>query len=747
MDRRAFLQTTSAGIAGLPALSLLPARGGSITSEPPPPEAHATDDGYRPPEWLHFSRTVYFDGKTPPLYPHLRDFDAGRLVKVVARLGGNTLRFEPVSCWAYYPSKVYPVCPELDGRDLIDEVGRECRKAGIHHYCYTKFGNPFMVVGWADQHPEYADWVLRGPDGKPYGTFNNLGWNQLQKPCTTSDAFRQGILQVIRELCAYDIDGVYLDAPSNWGYTDVCYCHNCRKGFRAYSGTDLDRLQDPNDMEARTAYFRWWNQQNLDDLEAARKIIHASGKFMLCHNGAAWRPQSLRALYRIPEGFMVEHSEQVYTRLVTGLMGASMARPYHKLAQMYLGSYCLANFDQPAHCRPWAIQDACMEDGDEILMEGFANLACGNVPLYATLNRGYYGIGSGSDQPVREVYGVMQRAEAILKDSVPVPYASVVPTWEALQVWRTQRTTFNMEMTEGFALAMLDERLNLDVCPSTEVTPQWLQNQRVVALCGASGVSAEQARILTDWVREGGSLLATYDTGFCDALGHVHPGGMLQEVLGVQIKGEPLISLPECYYRVKQVHPALGESRRGDLVLGDTQLIPVAAVSEAQVLADCWNLGTGEMRGPAIVANTYGKGRTLYVSGSPEAHYVASRVSSMRRLLASMVRYLAHDAPPPFTLSAPRGVYGVLRQATNGDRVLWLLANVGYKDADIGRMRQEYVPLANVQVGVWVPSGRKVKGVRLVRADKSIPHTMENGYAAVEIPALHVAEIVHFELE
>ena len=46
-----------------------------------------------------------------------------------------------------------------------------------------------------------------------------------------------------------------------------------------------------------------------------------------------------------------------------------------------------------------------------------------------------------------------------------------------------------------------------------------------------------------------------------------------------------------------------------------------------------------------------------------------------------------------------------------------------------------------------MPSGRKVKGVRLVRADKSIPHTMENGYAAVEIPALHVAEIVHFELE
>ena len=59
-------------------------------------------------------------------------------------------------------------------------------------------------------------------------------------------------------------------------------------------------------------------------------------------------------------------------------------------------------------------------------------------------------------------------------------------------------------MSQAFSLAMLDERLSLDICPSTEVTASWLQRQKVVALCGASGVSAEQARILTDWVREGG---------------------------------------------------------------------------------------------------------------------------------------------------------------------------------------------------------------------------------------------------
>jgi hypothetical protein len=746
MDRRAFLKNTTAGIAAFSALLPAPSSASGNAADQPLPEGQPATDGYQPPAWLRYSRAILFDGKTPPVYPHLRDFDAERLVKAVIQLGGDTLRFEPVANWAYFPSKVFPVCPELNGRDLINEVSRECRKQDVHLYCYCKFGNPSMVVGWADSHPEYADWVLRGLDGKPYGSFNNQGWNRIQKPCTTSDAYRQGMRQVVRELCAHDIDGVYFDAPSGWGYTGICYCDSCRKNFLAFSGIDLDRTVDANDMEARIAWFRWWNQVNLTELESCQKIIHESGKFMLCHNGDTWEGTSLRTQYRIPEGFMVEHSAQIYGRLMEGLMGASMARPYKKLAQMYLGSYCVSNFDQPPHCRPWPVHDANLEDGDEIRMEGFTNLACGNVPIYGTLNRAYYGIGSGSDQPVREVYDVMRRVEPILKDSVPVPYVTVVPTWEALQLWRTKRKTWNLEMSQGFALVMLDERLNVDVCPSTEVTASWLKSQRVIALCGASGVSAERARLLADWVRDGGGLLATYDTGLYDEMGRLHTGGMLKELLGVEMKGEPLPSISECYYRVKQAHPALGDYGPGALLMGDTQLVPAAPVGDAKVLADCWNLGYDEVRGPAIIVNNYGKGRTVYVAGSLEAHYVSSRVVSLRRLLSSMVRYLAQDAPPPFTLTAPRGVYGILRQASNGDLVLWLLANVGFKDADIGRMRQEFDVLSHVRAKVPVPKGRSVKGVHLVRAGRSVSSTMEDGYAAMEIPSLHIAEIVHVEL-
>ena len=746
MDRRVFLKN-SAALAASTAFPVSPSGVLASSGQIPLPEGQPAHDGYIPPSWLHYSRTIYFEGYTEPVFPYMQHFDAERVVGIVRELGGDTLRFQPLCDLAFYPSKVLPEVPELKGRDLINEVSVACRKAGIHLYCYWKFAGSTMDAAWIEQHPQFSDWALRGPDGKLNANpLSGYGWGPSMRVCSTSSVYRQALRQMVRELSEHDIDGVYFDAPSAFEYTGICYCESCRKGFHAASNMDLDRLQNQADLEARIAWFRWWNQVNLEDLEACREILHGSGKFILCHNGASWREFSLRTQYRIPDGFMVEHSTQIYERLTRGLMGASIARPYGKIAQMYLGSYCVSNFNQPPHCKPFAVHCTNLEDSEEILMEGFTNLACGNLPLYVALNRKYYGIGSGSDGPVREIYAFMQRAEPLIKNSAPLPYVSVVMSWEALQGWRTGRESWNVDMSQGFVLAMLDARLSLDVQPSTEMTPEWLSRQRVVALCGSSGVSEEQARMLGEWVRNGGSLLATYDTGLYNDVGEVRPGGMLRDVLGAELKGGAPGSLPEMYYRPTVMHPSLGEYRPGDRFMGDTQLIPAAATGSARVIAECWNLGLDKVMGPAMIANDLGKGRTIYIAGSLEAHYISSRVRSLRTVLASTVRYLARDSHPPFTIDAPRGVYGVLRQTSGGDLVLWVLANIGFKDASNGRMRQEFVALSNIPARILLPEGRTAKGVHLVRSQQSVPFVTKDGYVAAVIPSLHAAEIVHVEL-
>ena len=164
------------------------------------------------------------------------------------------------------------------------------------------------------------------------------------------------------------------------------------------------------------------------------------------------------------------------------------------------------------------------------------------------------------------------------------------------------------------------------------------------------------------------------------------------------------------------------------------------------MLAECWNLGTEEVRGPAIIANRYGQGRTIYVSGSLEGNYRYDRVESTGRLLRSVVEYLGGGQGQPFKLQAPAGVYGVLRRAKSGDLALWVLGNVGFKDAAVGRMRQQYLPVAKVEVALRIPEGRRVKGMRLVRANQEIEFQERGGYAVGTIPVLHIAEVVHLML-
>jgi hypothetical protein len=732
----------------------------------PSPENLASD-GYPPPEWLHYARAVYFDGYSSPLYPHMKDFDARRLVEVVTELGGNLLRFQPIGYRAYYPSQAFPLFDELAGRDLIDEVSRECRHAGVRLYCYANYGMALMLEPeFLRAHPQFNDWLLRDPDGNPYGLYSHYGWTTTPRMiCLTGDVYRAAIRQVAREFCAHDMDGMYFDSPSEFTYTGICFCADCRKNFRKFTGMDMDRLRafgsrpglnsDPAsfppdaDMEALQAWYAWADQLVQEDLLDLRKIIHGSGKFMMCHNGATWHGNSLPLQYRIPDGFMVEASREVHDRLMTGMKGASMARPYRKVAQMYLGSYAISWFGEPPHGSHWTTHNTNLEDGDEILMEGLTNLACGNTPIYATANRVYSKVGGGSTLPARELFEFMRRVEPLHKDSVPVPYVSIVPTWEALQLWRTRETSWNWPMmSQAMGQVMLDERISVDVNASTEMSEAWLSEQKVIALCGASGVSDRSAQQLADWVAAGGGLLATYDTGLYDDRGQLRKdGGVLKKVLGVEIKGPPLGSQPECYYRVTENHPALGNYAAGAIVEGDNQIVPVATVGDAKVLAESWSMGSSKVRGPAIVANNFGKGRTIYISGSLEANYVGDRVKSTARLLGSIVQYLGAGAPQPFRLKAPRGVYGVLRRSPNGDLALWILANVGFKDAASGRMRQEYVPVNDVEVAIHIPEGRQAKSMMILRAGKEADSfRVDNGYALATIPHLHIAEVVHLAL-
>ena len=98
-------------------------------------------------------------------------------------------------------------------------------------------------------------------------------------------------------------------------------------------------------------------------------------------------------------------------------------------------------------------------------------------------------------------------------------------------------------------------------------------------------------RLLADWVKEGGALLATYDSGLYNEKGELRQdGGALRDILGVDMKGEAPEGHTDTFYRITQSHPALGEYHEGKIVMGDAKLVPITVRPGATVLAEGLNL-------------------------------------------------------------------------------------------------------------------------------------------------------------
>ena len=75
--------------------------------------------------------------------------------------------------------------------------------------------------------------------------------------------------------------------------------------------------------------------------------------------------------------------------------------------------------------------------------------------------------------------------------------------------------------------------------------------------------------------------------------------------------------------------------------------------------------------------------------------------------------------------------------------MLWICADVGFKDDPVGHMRQDFMPVANVLTKVLIPEGRQLMSVELLRANQPGAFTMEGAYAVITLPPVYIAEVVH----
>ena len=216
-----------------------------------------------------FRRALHFDFHTSPGVKSIfGNFDADRFAD---QLADAHIEYVNVAArcnmgYSYYNTQVGKKYPGLDDRDALGEMIDACHKRGIGVTAYLNVGLDHEISA------DNPGWLKVLRDGRIY--LDDKKDNFFRVMCYNSP-YRAHFLAEIREICQYDIDGLFCDCFQ----LRECFCPACMAEM-AKRGVNID------DNAAVLDY------QNQVRLEFAKEIYDAAGekkdKIKFYFNGMSW---------------------------------------------------------------------------------------------------------------------------------------------------------------------------------------------------------------------------------------------------------------------------------------------------------------------------------------------------------------------------------------------------------------------------------------------------------------------------
>jgi len=691
--------------------------------------------------WLKTGRVHIIDGYCPPLYPKI-DFDADRMVQIIKETGGNIVRMQPIGYYAYYPTKHFPVHPDLGGRDLLQEMIDVCKPEGIKVIPYIPVGHPFLPY---DFHGEpYDSWAARDQDGERKRGGWHYGYFQYFPICLNSP-YREAIRAIVQEITAgYDVDGVYFDGPNQpnprWMF-GVCYCEYCRKVYYEATGKEIPNIGercDWKDPEVRR-YYQWVVEEvTSGTLRELYNIVKRIKDIPVLFNNGLWLSPNVamwvgNSRYELADGFLFETAETLLEKMHHVMLGRSTG----KYVWCYIGDYGRGQLghlrSEHSYAFKWLSTPV---NGPELTMEGYAVTASGGSPIFWATNRFYYDL-KGTEY-LKPAFSFMEKHAEILQNMAPVKFIGLLVSRSTADWYLKERESNPYWYYYHGGFEVLKEAHHQVVPVYTKgLTLESLKEYPVLLLSNMACMSNEEAEMIRQYVADGGNLIATHETSRYDQNGDPRPDFALSDLFGARLLSGDVEEYTNLYLKITRRHPISQGFELGELIPQNFQILMVQAQNPNEVLATTYRMGYQERFDPALIARRYDKGKVVYIPSGLEAVYPATRYEQIRRLFNNVVRWLAGERIP-YCIKAKPGVVANLMESSDG-LLLHLLNNNGTKNKRT-HCREDYVPVFDISVEVRVPEGRSVKKIEFLNSGERPDYSVENGWLKFEIETLELYE-------
>ncbi len=687
--------------------------------------------------------------------PDAADYDAGSVVEYLQKSGCNTLVVNGGGIVDFFrnPLPAANINPYMGKRDILREITTECHKAGIKVIARIDFRGVEEKI-----YREFPEWFSLDHNRMP----KQLTYTRpnLYASCYTGYYRNEHAIEFINYLMKnYDLDGIWHNSV---GVGGICYCDRCIKSFRSFSGEDIPDLSDESD-DRLDIYMKWKAEMADNHMNIMKKTVKSFG------NDRAYSAEVFNMfnagehindgidLYNAREhfdflisvAFLTENSEIIryddITYAATIVKFLKSMAPEKEAVILYGGNGTSHRY--------------VMEPASDLKVWLWEALASGG----RFWNCNFTGMHPAATYDRRtalhhsDTYRFVAENEKILAQHAP---------WADIGIYysKATRMSFRSKSVEGdifgsfikgMETVMNENHILYDFIADDQISGDRLAKYKVVLLPDVRCLSDKEMTIIKNYVRDGGNIIATYETSLYDITGSARKDFGLAELFGCHYTGEKVNTRKDCYqYISEREHPVVRpDSDDSELLLNAGYTLLCRPVKEAMTICNyvpvvhnqppekAW-ISKWENAYPTILENTYYKGKSIYFANQPDLLSFEMGHPDMRNLLVRSIRYLA-GAGLVLETTAPESVHaGLTRSVRSPGDFIFSLVNT--TSAPLRPLRS-LIPVFNIRA--VLDAGRVLKNYKVLRSDGKTGIEFKNGRIEISVDKLEDFFSVHLITE
>jgi hypothetical protein len=626
---------------------------------------------------------------------------------------------------AFYPSKVpfHRPAKYLNGRDFTGDLNDAAKKRGLRTIARYS-----PDLNWGDALAAHPEWFMRDEHGQPLPSAEAP---ELFQTCMFSAYMTDYFPAVMREVNSrYDVDAHYTNGWPPFALQE-CYCDQCRQLPPAKTPAYWDKFNE-----------RFTTLWKLYDSIAKEK--KASSFYITNMGGGFHATPNLAQLGEYCQWFQSDN--QGRNRQDAPVWGAAQQG---RVCNAVLDGKMAANVTGAYTTGPIRWREVTKSPAESVIWLS-QTLASGMVPYYHIVG-GENGLGEDLrwEKIGRDYLLWTAQHDAHWVNKETVANIGVVMGQRTQLFYQPQRDFSMQQYMDALYSALLEGRFLFDYVHEDRLQLERIKKYSALILPNTALLSDEQCRQLGEYVNQGGSLLATFETSMYNERNVRREDFGLADVFGIHAAGPVIGRLGNAnpyLARIERPHPILDGFSDTHWIPGSEFRVPLKPVDNPVLTVvpgytayppELSYPPVSQTNEPAVVLREHGASRLMYFPGDIEPTMWLSGHTDLSRLLQNAIRWVA-GASAPMSVEG-KGLVEIFAWETEPGFAVHVL-NYTNPNAHHGWF-SEFYPIGAQKVRFKLPADRRVTRVELLRAERDIPFHVAGDSVEFTIPSVTDYEV------